>query len=159
MQRYSKFIIVAVIGILLSVGVWAVSVSVTTQKEIAGDASLYPSCAPWGGSDYQIRLNLPQATGRFEGAIWGEGINSFREGKAFTIDNVSSVEGTGHALIFTGKDEKSESPVFTEVAAELSPPDGGNPEWTITIRLPAELGENLTYRISPAIPMIEPLCR
>lgn len=143
------------IGALVSACVWSADGSArgVHQKQVV---SFFPACAPWGGEAYN--LTFPVGDGgstAFDGAIWGQGLTAFREDHAFSIDNVMSVQGHGRAQI-------SDKPIV----AQFSPPiagkgnvDGEPPMWTVSFSLPDKPDDILVYDISPAMVMLQPICR
>lgn len=124
--------------------------------------SFFPTCAPWDGMALSLNFELPSSNMKFEGVIWGRGYESFQAGKAFTIDNVVSSEGTGRAqLVQMGRDI-TEPPKAIEVTPHFAPPapDDKEGKWTISIplSLPDKPEQILIYSISPVIPELHPLC-
>lgn len=124
--------------------------------------SFFPTCAPWDGMALSLNFELPSSNMKFEAVIWGKGYEAFQSGKAFTIDNVASSEGTGRAQLVQSSRDITEPAKTIELRPHFEPPAADDKEgkWTISIplSLPDKPEQILIYSISPVIPALQPLC-
>lgn len=119
----------------------------------AGDNSalFVPRCAPWNGDALGVSFPVGGTGTEFQGMIWGKGLAAFRAGKAFTLDNVESPEGTGRAEIVVMKRSPDMAPDITKVTARFDPPAREGGAWTVTVKLPDHPDQDLIYFVRPVM--------